>query len=167
VACGWNRNSIITTGNGGTEPTKAALTLFYGSTTPKSSYTIEKVLQPGEQIWADVRSLIQTQLPDKDGKVIPHDVTMGSYELRDVQHYGVGQLYEGKLVIDKTWGHGYYGCAACCGYDVPDPICATSCKNQAGACTTGCSTTATQTYHLNGFTITKSPSYQCNQVVVQ
>jgi hypothetical protein len=41
---------------------------------------------------------------------------MGSYELRDLDHLGVGSLYEGKLVIDKSWGHGYYGCAGCCGY---------------------------------------------------
>lgn len=41
---------------------------------------------------------------------------MGSYELRDLDHIGAGYLYEGKLIIDKTWGHGYYGCAGCCYY---------------------------------------------------
>lgn len=29
----------------------------------------------------------------------------GSYELRDIDHPGVGLLYEGKLTIDKTYGH--------------------------------------------------------------
>jgi hypothetical protein len=41
-------NSLITAGNGGTGPTHAAVTLFYNK--GKSSYTIEKQLEPGEQI---------------------------------------------------------------------------------------------------------------------
>jgi len=40
----------------------------------------------------------------------------GSYELRDLDHAYVGQLYEGKLIIDKTFGHAAYGCSTCCGY---------------------------------------------------
>ncbi len=125
------RNSLITTGNGGTEATRAAMTLFYNN--GKSSYTIEKRLEPGEQIWGDVGEIIRNQIPDKDGKTIPPDVMMGSYELRDLDHPGRGYLYEGKLIIDKTWGHGYYGCAGCCGFYAsrmdPNPM--------AGAITTG------------------------------
>ena len=41
-------NSLITAGNGGTGPTHAAITLFYDK--GKSSYTIEKQIEPGEQI---------------------------------------------------------------------------------------------------------------------
>ena len=108
------RTSIITTGNGGTVPTRAALTLFYNN--GKDSYTVEQLLQPGEQIWADVGNIIHNQAPDKNGNAIPADVMMGSYELRDLDHPTAGLLFEGKLVIDKTWGHGYYGCAICCGY---------------------------------------------------
>jgi hypothetical protein len=118
------RNSLITAGNAGTGPTHAAVTLFYNK--GKGSYTIEKQIEPGEQIWADVGDLIRNQVPDKNGKTIPRDVMMGSYELRDLDHIGVGYLYEGKLVIDKTWGHGYYGCAGCCGYEgqrlLPNPF---------------------------------------------
>jgi len=118
------RNSIITTGNGGTEPTRAAVTLFYNK--GKGSYTIEKRLEPGEQIWADVGEIIRAQIPDKSGNTMPPDVMMGSYELRDLDHPGRGYLYEGKLIIDKTWGHGYYGCAGCCGASRaqlnPDPL---------------------------------------------
>ncbi len=124
-------NSLITTGNGGSEPTRAAMTLFYND--GKSSYTIEKLLEPGEQIWADVGEIIRAQIPDKEGKTIPPDVMMGSYELRDLDHRGIGYLYEGKLIIDKTWGHGYYGCAGCCGFYAsrmdPNPM--------GGAMTTG------------------------------
>jgi len=118
------RNSLILTGNGGTEPTRATVTLFYNK--GKASYPIERRLEPGEQIWADVGEIIRNQIPDKDGKTIPPDTMMGSYELRDLDHPGVGHLYEGKLVIDKTWGHGYYGCATCCGTEEtamnPDPL---------------------------------------------
>jgi len=119
-----SHNSLITAGNGGSNATHAAVTLFYNR--GKSSYTIEKQLEPGEQIWADVGDIIRNQIPDKNGKTIPREVTMGSYELRDLDHIGVGYLYEGKLVIDKTWGHGYYGCAGCCGYEgqqmLPNPF---------------------------------------------
>ncbi|MBV9761423.1 MAG: hypothetical protein JO340_12730 [Acidobacteriaceae bacterium] len=118
------RNSLITAGNGGTGITHAAVTLFYNK--GKDFYTIEKQLQPGEQIWADVGDIIRSEMPDKNGNTIPRDVTMGTYELRDLDHIGVGYLYEGKLVIDKSWGHGYYGCAGCCGYDgqqlLPNPF---------------------------------------------
>jgi hypothetical protein len=73
-----------------------------------------------------VGEIIRNQIPDKDGKTIPPDVTMGSYELRDLDHLDIGSLYEGKLVLDKTLGHGYYGCGNCCGYSYatlgPDPF---------------------------------------------
>src|SRR6202034_3920134 len=119
-----SHNSLITAGNGGSGVTHAAVTLFYNK--GKSSYTIQKQLEPGEQIGADLVGIIRNQIPDKDGKTIPRDVTMGSYELRDLDHIGVGYLYEGKLVIDKSWGHGYYGCAGCCGYEgqrlLPNPF---------------------------------------------
>jgi hypothetical protein len=109
------RDSLITAGNGGSEPTHAALTLFYNN--GKRSYSIEKLLEPDEQIWADVGEIIRDQIPDKDGKRIPPNTMMGSYELRDLDHLDIGSLYEGKLVLDKTWGHGYYGCMDCCGSD--------------------------------------------------
>ena len=106
-------NSLITVGNAGSDPTHAAITLFYNN--GSSSYTVVKPLAPGDQAWVNVGQIISAQIPDKDGKTIPGNVMMGSYELRDLDHVGVGFLYEGKLVIDKTWGHGYYGCGVCCG----------------------------------------------------
>jgi hypothetical protein len=93
----------------------AALTLFYNN--GKSSYTIERLLEPDQQLWADVGEIIRDQIPDKNGKTIPPNTMMGSYELRDLDHLDIGNLYEGKLVLDKTWGHGYYGCMNCCGSD--------------------------------------------------
>lgn len=110
-------DSIITTGNGGTQPTLAAFTVFYNQGTQK--YQLQQTLQPGEQMWMDIGKLIRENVPDKDGKTLPPDLTTGSYELRDLTNKGVGTLFEGKVIYDKTYGHVVYGCAACCGWANP------------------------------------------------
>jgi len=110
-------NTLITTGNAGTEPTTAEVTLFYNG--GKRRYRLQKMLPPGQQLWLDVGRLIHDQLPDSDGNTLAPDTMTGSYELRDLDHQTVGQLYEGKLVIDKTYGHAAYGCGTCCGYGIP------------------------------------------------
>jgi len=108
-------NTLITTGNGGAEATTAEVTLFYNGGTSK--YRMKKMLLPSQQLWLDVGHLVHDQVPDSDGHVLPLDTMTGSYELRDLDHATLGQLYEGKLVIDKTYGHAAYGCGSCCGYD--------------------------------------------------
>ena len=106
-------NSIITAGNGGTKPTQAAFTIFYNQGTQR--YDLEQTLQPDEQMWIDVGKLIREQVPDKNGKTLPSDLTMGSYEFRDLSNKRIGSLFEGKVIYDKTYGHVAYGCAVCCG----------------------------------------------------
>jgi hypothetical protein len=117
-------NTLITTGNGGSEATAAEVTLFYNG--GKSKYRMEKMLLPGQQLWLNVGHLIRDQVADSDGKTLPPDIMTGSYELRDLDHAAVGLLYEGKLVIDENYGHAAYGCASCCGYQntslVPSPF---------------------------------------------
>jgi len=113
-------NSIIAAGNGGTEPTQAAFTIFYNQGTQK--YELEQTLLPDEQMWIDVGKLIREQVPDKNGKTLPADLTSGSYEFRDLTHTGAGRLFEGKVIYDKTYGHVAYGCAACCGYDTTSVV---------------------------------------------
>jgi hypothetical protein len=107
-------DSIITAGNGGTKPTQAAFTIFYNQGT--QSYDLEQTLQPDEQMWIDVGKLIREQIPDKNGKALPMDLASGSYEFRDLTNKGVGTLFEGKIIYDKTYGHVAYGCGTCCGY---------------------------------------------------
>lgn len=107
-------NTFITTGNGGSESTTAEATLFYNG--GKDKFRVEKKLAPGQQLWLDVGQAIHNQVPDSDGHTLPPETMTGSYELRDLDHATVGQLYEGKLVIDKTYGHAAYGCSECCGY---------------------------------------------------
>jgi hypothetical protein len=106
-------SSIITAGNGGTKPTQAAFTIFYNQGTQR--YDLEQTLQPDEQMWIDVGKLIREHVPDKNGKVLPAGLTSGSYEFRDLTDFGLGALFEGKVIYDKTYGHAAYGCANCCG----------------------------------------------------
>jgi len=117
-------NSIITAGNGGTKPTQAAFTIFYNQGAEK--YELEQLLQPDEQMWVDIGKLIREHVPDKNGKTLPEDLTSGSYEFRDLTDIGVGSLFEGKVIYDKTYGHVAYGCAQCCGFVNPfllyDPL---------------------------------------------
>ncbi|HKO04651.1 MAG TPA: hypothetical protein VJW51_07865 [Candidatus Acidoferrales bacterium] len=70
-------------------------------------------------MWIDVGQLIREHVPDKNGKTLPADLTTGSYEFRDLTNTGVGALFEGKVVYDKSYGHVAYGCAACCGWSIP------------------------------------------------
>jgi len=107
-------NSIIAVGNGGGKPTTAELTLIYGH--GEKSYVLEQTLAPLQQMWVDVAKLIRDQLPDNNGNVLPRDLTSGTYRLRDLTDMAVGNLYEGKIVTDKSFGHAAYGCMICCGY---------------------------------------------------
>lgn len=117
-------NSIITAGNGGHVAIKARLTIYYDGGTRR--YELEQELKPHEQMWVDVGKLIHNQVPDKNGLMLPSDLMMGSYELEDLTDRGLGNLFEGKVTLDKTFGQAAYGCATCCGYEAPhmywDPI---------------------------------------------
>lgn len=113
------RDTLITATNGGIKTTHAAVVLYYDA--GQHSYQLQQLLNPGQQLWVDVGQIIEAQLPDKDGNVIPPGTTMGSYALMDLDN-GAGTIYEGKLVLDKAYGHGYYGCATCCAYSKPDGV---------------------------------------------
>ncbi len=41
-------------------------------------------------MWIDVGKLIREQVPDKNGKTPPSDLTIGSYELRDLANKAIG-----------------------------------------------------------------------------
>jgi hypothetical protein len=96
-------SSIITAGNGGTKPTQVAFTIFYNQGAEK--YELEQTLQPDEQMWVNIGQLIREHVPDKNGKTLPVDLTMGSYEIRDLTNSHVGTLFEGKIIYDKTYGN--------------------------------------------------------------
>lgn len=112
-----NHNSLITTGNAGTSPTRAAVTIYYAQGSQKYQLA-PRTLKPGEAMTVNVAELIRTQVPDASGVVLPVGLSSGSYEIRDLDS-DVGQLYEGKISIDLTNGRAFYGCALCCSYDIP------------------------------------------------
>jgi hypothetical protein len=118
-------NSIITAGNGGSTPIKAQFTIYYNN--GQQHYDLVQELKPHEQMWVDLGKLIHNQIPDMNRQTLPPDMTAGSYELQDLTDRGVGNLFEGKVTLDKTFGYVAYGCATCCGYSTAvfmyyDPI---------------------------------------------
>jgi len=107
-------DSIVTAGNGGNKPIQAQVTLFYNN--GLSKYQVEQTLAPDEQLWLDFGKLIRNQVPDKNGKVLPANLTSGSYQFRDLTDSAVGNIFEGKVITDKTYGNAAYGCMNCCDY---------------------------------------------------
>ena len=105
-------DSITTVGNGGAKEMRAAFTLFYNRGTER--YDLEQTLEPNEQMWVDIGSLISSSMPDIHGKVLPKTLTTGSYQFRDLTSTLVGSLFEGKVIYDLTNGHVSYGCGTCC-----------------------------------------------------
>ncbi len=109
-----NHNTLISVGNAGTTASKTLVTIYYNSA--QGRYEFEQTLGPDEQLWLEMGKLIGNQIPDRNGKTIPPDVMSGTYEIRDLTNKeGVG-LFEGKLVVDKTFGHAVHGCAGCCAW---------------------------------------------------
>ena len=117
-------DSLLTVGNGGNKPAKAELTILYNQ--GSGQYQVEQMLAPDEQMLVDFGKLIRNQILDKNGHVLPPDLTSGAYRIRDLEHNPLGALYEGKVIVDKTYGHAAYGCGVCCGPDAPtmafDPL---------------------------------------------
>jgi hypothetical protein len=109
-------DSLVTVGNGGIKPERAQLTILYNQ--GKDQYQVERMLAPDEQMALDFGKLIRDQVPDKDGHTLPPDLSSGTYRIRDLSDTAAGGLYEGKLTLDKTYGHAAYGCAICCGLNV-------------------------------------------------
>ncbi len=108
-----NHDSILTAGNGGTKPVQALLTLYCNQ--GQGQYQMRQTLAPSDQMWVDVGDLIGEHIPYINGNFLPTGVTQGSYDLRELGT-GIGTLYEGKVVYDKTYGEATYGCMVCCGY---------------------------------------------------
>jgi len=99
-------------GNGGARSVPAKLTLFYNN--GRDRYEIKKRLVSEEQIWINIGDLIRNQIPDENGKVLPIDATSGAFRLEEPGNVGIGNLFEGKLILDRTYGNAVYGCMVCC-----------------------------------------------------
>ncbi len=117
-------NSLVTIANGGNKTAQAQLTILYNQGT--GQYQIEQTLAPDEQMALDFGKLIHDQVPDKNGHTLPPGLTWGAYRILDLNDAPTGSLYEGKVILDKTYGHASYGCMICCGPNNPymnyDPL---------------------------------------------
>jgi hypothetical protein len=82
----------------------------------KKDYEIQQTIQPGDQMWLNLADLIHHSAPDRKGNALPADVASGTYDLEDLNPGRGGNLIEGKVALDKTFGHLTYGCLTCCGY---------------------------------------------------
>ena len=107
-------NALVAVTNGGNRATEALLTLHFDD--GGKNYEIEQTIQPGEQMWLNFADLIHHGVPDRKGNALPADVTSGTYDLEDLNPGLGGNLIEGKVALDKTFGHLTYGCLTCCGY---------------------------------------------------
>src|ERR1700680_3802687 len=78
---------------------------------------MQQTIQPGDQMWVNVASLIHNRTPDRKGKVLPVEITSGTFDLRDLTPAGDG-LLESTLALDTTMGYqATQPCVDCCGYE--------------------------------------------------
>jgi hypothetical protein len=121
-----NHDTLIAVGNAGPSALKAQVTLYYNS--GKDKYYLERALDRDEQLWVDLNKVIRDQIPDKNGTRISPDVMSGTYELDSLGDEKSDGLFEGKLVVDKTYGYAVHGCGDCCPHEfdqrylVQDPL---------------------------------------------
>jgi hypothetical protein len=107
-----NHDTLIAIGNAGNTALRARIMFYYDS--GQSKYLLERTLAPDEQAWVDVGQLVANQAPDTNGKTIPPSVMSGSYDVNSVTDKPTDGIFEGKLVIDKTYGYAVHGCLNCC-----------------------------------------------------
>ena len=104
-------NSLVTIANGSDKIARAQLTILYNHGT--GQYQLEQTLAPDEQMALDFDQLIHDRVPDKNGNTLPPGLTEGTYRLIDLNDNPLGSLYEGKEIVDKTYGHASYTCMIC------------------------------------------------------
>jgi hypothetical protein len=105
-------NSIIVVTNAGRSVTTALLTFHYNG--GKNTYQIERGIVPGDQLWLNLGDVIHGGIADDQGRTFPPDLTGGTYELTQADDGTQPSLFEGKITVDKTYGHLTYGCLDCC-----------------------------------------------------
>ena len=107
-------NSLVTINNGGNKSALAQLTIFYNQ--GAGQYQLEQMLAPDQQMPLDFGKLIHDRIPDKNGQSLPPNLTSGAYRILELtDDHAAADLYEGKVIVDKTYGHASYGCTICCG----------------------------------------------------
>ncbi len=96
-----DHNQIMAVTNTGMKATSALLTLHYDN--GEKTYEMWQAIQPGDQMWVNVASLIRNRVLDRKGNVLPADASFGTYDLQDLSP-GLGSLTQGNLAVDNTFG---------------------------------------------------------------
>ena len=110
-------NSLIAVTNAGKKPTDAVLTFHYNH--GEEQYEIRRTIAPGDQLWLNLGDIIRGGVPDTKGRTSPPNLTWGTYEIREPGRNGDPGLFEGKIIVDKTYGHLAYGCTTRCADGYP------------------------------------------------
>jgi len=111
-------NMLMAITNGGTRATDALLTLYYNN--GKDKYEMQRTIQPGDQMWLNFADLIHRRVADRKGRILPADLTSGTYDLRDLNPGRGGQLIGSELALDTTLGQqAQPNILRCCGYEDP------------------------------------------------
>jgi len=110
-------NSLISVTNAGKKPTDAVLTFHYNH--GQNQYEIRRTIAAGDQLWLNMGDLVRNQLPDVKGRTLPADLTSGTYEIREPGRNNDPSVFEGKIIVDKAYGHLAYGCTTCCADGYP------------------------------------------------
>jgi len=114
-----NHNTLMAVTNVGAKATDALLTLHYDNGERK--YELQQRIEPGEQMWLNFADLIHRRVADRKGRLLPADLTSGTYDVRDLDPGKGGNLIVGGLALDTTLGRRPQpGIAHCCPVGGPE-----------------------------------------------
>lgn len=89
----------------------------------KEKYEMQRKIEPGKQMWLNFADLIHRRIPDRKGRLLPADLTSGTYDLRDLNPGKGGQLIGSELALDTTLGRQVQpDFDRCCGVGGPDMV---------------------------------------------
>ena len=65
---------------------------------------MDQTIQPGDQMWVSLTTLIRDRVPDRKGNVLPADLASGTYDVQQIDSVP-RSLALGSMAIDQTWGY--------------------------------------------------------------
>jgi hypothetical protein len=109
-----SHNQLVAATDGSSRPRKALVTLHYDN--GAKTYEIQQTVAAGDQLWLNFADLIRNRVADRKGRVLPADLALGTYEVRDLTP-GLGGLAENSLPVSATARHRRGPSGNCCGVD--------------------------------------------------
>ena len=91
------------------------LTLHYEDGQKK--YEMRRTIQPGDQMWVSLTSLIRERVPDRKGNILPVEVNGGTYDVQELTP-GNHKVMASALAVDSSLGSQVlHPILRCCGAD--------------------------------------------------